>query len=247
MDMQNVRSVAAKEFETIRRRKSIVLGMIVLPLLLSVGFSSIVQNQVAQALQNGVMPTTLPLGLESLTYFFVVLAAILPGSIAAYSIVGEKIEKSLEPLLATPMTDGEILLGKSIAAFVPPILATWAGASIFMVLSDYVLHRGLSLYYFPEWTSGIMMLLLAPLAAIFSVEVTVIVSSRVNDVRGATQIGTLLFIPFMAVFVAAVSGNFTFNTVNILIFSSIMLAVDVALFFLSTSTFNREEILTKWK
>ena len=106
MDLQNVRSVAAKDFENIKRRKSIVLGITVLPLLLSALFVSIVQNQLAQAIQNGIAPAQLGLGLESLTYFFVVLGAILPGSIAAYSIVGEKVEKSLEPLLATPISDG---------------------------------------------------------------------------------------------------------------------------------------------
>ena len=50
--------------------------------------------------------------------------------------MGEKVEKSLEPLLATPTTDGEILLGKSIAAFIPPVVATWAGAAIYMALID---------------------------------------------------------------------------------------------------------------
>jgi ABC-2 type transport system permease protein len=87
------------------------------PLILSVGFSVVVEGDIAPS--SGIV-SDYALGLNSLVYFFVVLAAILPASIAAYSIVGEKIEKSLEPLLATPTTDGEILLGKTIAAFVPP-------------------------------------------------------------------------------------------------------------------------------
>jgi ABC-2 type transport system permease protein len=238
-------TVAAKELKVLRRKKSIIAYIIILPLLLTVAFSAVVQNQVASG--NNVASGTLGLGLDSLTYFFVVLAAILPGSIAAYSIVGEKVEKSLEPLLATPTTDGEILLGKSIAAFVPPILATWAGASIFMAAADDVLYNGLGYYYFPNWNSGIMLLLLAPLAAIFSIELTVIVSSRVGDIRGANQIGSLMFIPFMAVFLAGAEKVIEFDVHNLLIFSGIVLIADVALFFFSTSTFNREEILTKWK
>ena len=90
-------------------------------------------------------------------------------------------------------------------------------------------------------------MLLAPLVGIFSVELTVIVSSRVNDVRGATQVSSLMFIPFIGVFIEAVSGSFTFDVSNLLIFSAIVLVFDVALFFVSTSIFNREEILTKWK
>ncbi len=162
--------------------------------------------------------------------------------------MGEKLEKTLEPLLATPTTDGEILLGKSLAAFLPPMLSMWAGASTFMAASDYILlHAGLGYYYFPNWNAGVMLLILAPLAAVFSIETGVLASSRVTDVRGANQIAGLMFIPFMAVFVAGVEGVITFSIGNLLIFAGGVLIFDVALFFVSKRTFRREEILTKWK
>jgi hypothetical protein len=116
-----------------------------------------------------------------------------------------------------------------------------------MTATDYLTHDLLSYYYFPEWTSGVMLLLLAPLAAIFSIELAVIASSHVSDVRGANQIGALMFIPFMLIFYAGVTGVFTFNVDTLLTISGIVLIVDAALFFASTSTFRREEILTKWK
>ncbi len=119
--------IARKELKVISRKRSILFYTIGLPLLISIVFSFVIKNQIA----NGI-PSTLSLGAESIIYIFVVLATVLPSTIAAYSIVGEKVEKTLEPLLATPTTDGEILLGKSIASFIPPILSTWAGASIFM-------------------------------------------------------------------------------------------------------------------
>jgi ABC-2 type transport system permease protein len=242
MNLETAFTIAAKELKVLSRKKSIFAYIIIVPLLLTVGFSSLIQNQVAAG-----DSSTLPLGLDSLTYFFVVLAAILPSSIAAYSVVGEKIEKSLEPLLATPTTDGEVLLGKSIAAFVPPILSIWVGASIFMGVMDYITHGLLSYYYFPNWNSGVMLLILAPLAAVFSIELTVIASSRVSDVRSANQIGLLMFAPFMAVFLAGAEGIITLGIDNLLIISGIVLISDLALSFFSTSTFNREEILTKWK
>ena len=55
---------------------------------------------------------------DALVFIFIILAAIIPTVIGSYSIVGEKIEK-LETLLATPTTDSEILLGKTLAAFLP--------------------------------------------------------------------------------------------------------------------------------
>jgi ABC-2 type transport system permease protein len=242
MNIQNVWSVASKDFEVYRRKKSIIYSMIILPLFVAVLFALYIREQAASGIGS-----TFSLGLESITYVSVVLAAVLPGSLAAYSIVGEKVEKSFEPLLSTPLSDGEILLGKSVGAFIPPILAVWGGASIFMAATDYFTHNGLSYYYFPNWDSGIMLLLLAPLASIFSIEMTVIASSRLSDVRSANQIGGLMFVPFMLVFVEGVTGAFTFDPTDLLIFSGALLIVDVALFFLSTSTFRREKILTKWK
>ena len=182
--------IAKKDFKVIRRKKSIVFYTIGLPILMAVAFSLFVRNDVVNA---GIASASL--GLASLTFLFVILAAVLPTSIAAYSIVGEKVEKSLEPLLATPTTDCEILLGKTIAAFVPAILAVWAGASVFMAVTDYLTHNLLSYYYFPSWIPGIMLLLLAPLVATLGIEVAVLMSSRVNDVRGANQLGGLMWIP----------------------------------------------------
>ncbi len=235
--------IAQKELKVISRKRSIIFYTIGLPLLIAIVFSFVLKNQIA----NGI-PGSISLGADSIVYIFVILATFLPSTIAAYSIVGEKVEKTLEPLLATPTSDGEILLGKSIAAFIPPMLSTWAGATIYMAATDYVLYNsGLGYYYFPNWNAGIMLLMLAPLSAILSIEVAVIASSKVNDVRGANQIAGLMFIPFVAVFFAGVEGIFTFSVENLLIFAIIILIIDVILYFLSKSTFRREEILTKWK
>jgi len=237
-------TVAAKELRVLVRRRSVLFYAVGLPLILSVLFSLVVKTDIAPP--SGIA-SDYRLGLESLTYFFVVFAAILPASIAAYSIVGEKVEKSLEPLLATPVTDREILLGKSLAAFVLPVPAIWVGASIFMAAADYLTHDALSYYYFPDWESGVMLLILVPLAATMSIELAVIASARVGDVRGANQIASLMFVPFMGVFLAGVEGAFSFSTGNLLIVSGVVLVVDVALSFLSAATFRREEMLTKWR
>ena len=92
-----------------------------------------------------------------------------------------------------------------------------------------------------------MLLLLAPLAAVLSVEVAVIASSRVTDVRGANQIAGLLFIPFVVVFFLGAEGVFPFGIGTLLVFALIVFVLDVGLYFVSKATFNREEILTKWK
>jgi len=231
--------------KVIIRKKSIIIYTILFPILATVLFILIVNNDIASS-STGISSNA-SLGLESLIYFYVVMGAVLPSSIASYSIVGEKVEKSLEPLLATPTTDSEILLGKSLAAFILPMLSIWVAASIFMAATDTLTINSFSYYYFPNLNSGIMLFLLAPLAAIMSIEVGVLASSRVNDVRGANQIGGLMWIPFIAIFIGAVDGYISFKVSMLLIILVIVLIFDIVLYFVSKSTFNREEILTKWK
>lgn len=75
----------------------------------------------------------------------------------------------------------------------------------------------------------------------------VILSSHVSDVRSTNQFGGLTWIPFMVIFVVGVDGIISFDVITLLFVAVIVLMSDVVLFFVSKSTFNREEILTKWK
>lgn len=235
--------VARKDFKLIRRKKSVFGYTIALPIVLATSFSFVVKADVV-----GASPPDASLGLAFLTWFFVLLAAVLPASIAAYSIVGEKVEKSLEPLLATPPTDSELLLGKAIAAFLPAILSIWVGSLIFMSATDYLTYGVFSGYYFPSSIPVILLFLAAPLAALLGVQVAVILSSRVTDVRGANQLAGLVWIPFMTTLIAGAEGVFQFDSATtFLAISAVLLLADVVLFFVSKATFSREEILTKWR
>ena len=173
-------------------------------------------------------------------------AAVIPTAIASYSLVGEKIQKSLEPLLATPMTDGEILLGKTISGLLVPVAAIYAGSILFMVLMDFVTQGTLGYLYYPNWHIGVI-LLAAPLASLLSVELNVLISSRMNDVRTAQQLGFLFLLPFMGLYFVSEFGFFALTDTNLLIVAGVIFIADVALFFVSKATFQREEILTKWK
>ena len=245
MDLQNAWSVASKDFETFKTRRGIIITTVALPLGIALGFPGIV-IAIAQVTKSAINFSITPF-LNAFSFWFVIGAASLPSGIASYSITGEKIQKSLEPLLATPMTDGEILLGKTIASFVPPIASMWAGSVVYMILMDLVTRPGLGYLYYPNWSFGVTLLLLAPLASILAIELTVIVSARANDVRTVQQFTGVMFFPFLIIYVMTEIGVIVLNTTNLLIMSGIFLVIDMLLFYLSTATFKREEILTKWK
>jgi ABC-2 type transport system permease protein len=238
--------IASRDFKVFRRQKNIWYSIIIFPVIISVLFPAILEfaGQRSRGLLN---VANLPNLLNSFSFFIVIGAAFIPLGIASYSIVGEKIEKSLEPLLATPLADGEILLGKAIAALLPALVAMYAGAAVFMVGVDAVTFGELGYNYFPNWTFGIMLLVLVPVAVIMSVLYSVIVSSRVNDVRSANSYGILIFFPFLAIYFASEIRIISLDITGILIIAGILAAIDVALYFVSTAAFQREEILTKWK
>jgi len=237
--------IATKDLKAIRHRRTILYTIVFMPVVLAVLFAYIVQYIYIAA------PTTKVSDiaglLDAFAIWFVIIAAILPSPIASYSIVGEKVEKSLEPLLATPVTDGEILLGKSLAAFIPTILASYAAATIYMVWVDRTLYGVVGYLYYPNSEMLVILLLLAPLTCLLSIEMNVITSSRVTDVRSASQLGGIIFAPFMGLYIAGEIGVITLNTPTLLILSALFALLALGMFSLATRTFQREEILTKWK
>lgn len=184
--------------------------------------------------------------MDAFSIWFLIGAAIIPTAIASYSLVGEKIQKSLEPMLATPMADGDILLGKTLAAILVPVGALYAGSISFMALTDSFTRGKLGYYYYPNWHIGAI-LLAAPLAALLSVEVNVIISSRLTDVRGAQQSGALVMLPFVGLYLASELGFFVLNDTNLVALAGILAALSLLMFFVAKATFRREEILTRWR
>jgi ABC-2 type transport system permease protein len=233
-----------KEFSILRRKKSILISLIAFPLGVSLGMPAIIWLVVERDAVSYAMLTYL---FDALSFFFIIGASAFPVGMASYSIVGEKVERSLEPLLATPMDDGEILLGKSLAAFLPTIAAIYFGAATYMALIDALSHQQLGYLFYPNWTMAVFLLLATPLTCMFSIELSVIISARITDVRAANQFGGLIVIPFMGLYVAAEIRIISLDAGTLLVISAILLLVDVVLFFISRSTFRRDEILTRWK
>jgi ABC-2 type transport system permease protein len=235
--------VASKDFKIFTKRKSILYSTIYFEVIVSIGLPFIINFVASKPTGAASLPTLI----SAFSFLFVIGASFLPVGIASYSLIGEKVQKSLEPLLATPTTDEEILVGKSIAAFLPAICSNFIGALIFTVLVDIFTYSTLTYLYFPNWDFIIILFLLAPLACILGVGYNILISSRANDVRAAQQLGTLIILPFGTVYFLSEFKVLTLTTDNLLIMAAVLVVVDVIIFYLVKATFQREQILTKWK
>jgi|HubBroStandDraft_1064217.scaffolds.fasta_scaffold00613_23 ABC-2 type transport system permease protein len=238
--------IARHDMGVFRRKRGILYGLIALPLGVGIGFPLLI-GYIVHSGGTGRLESYLPDLVNAFSFWWVIGAAMLPTAIASYGIVGEKIERSLEPLLSTPTTDGEILLGKVLAAFIPTMLAVWAGSTLYQVIVDLETSGPLGYLLFPSWGMAVILFLLAPLACLYGIEFSVIASSRATDARSAQQYGTLVFVPLIFLYVAGEIGFVPLNTTNLLLISVVLGVLVLALFYASERLFRREEILTRWK
>ena len=178
---------------------------------------------------------------------YMLVPVIIPITIAAYSIVGEKATRSLEPLLATPISTTELLTGKSLAAAIPGIVATWGSFIIFILLAPLLgAHPAVMAYILsPIWLLAVVVA--GPLMAVLSVNFALFVSSRVNDPRVAEQISAVLVMPIILVLFGQISGLIVLKVSTMLVFIAVLAVIDVAMIYLGARLFQRETILTRWK
>jgi ABC-2 type transport system permease protein len=177
---------------------------------------------------------------------FVLIPSTTPTVISSFSIIGEKKNRSLEPILATPISDLELLVGKIMASFIPTIVTTFAAFAIFVVLMQLVSVPllGVNLAFTPILLIGVF--LVAPLVSILSIVANVFVSSKVNDVRAAQQLGSLVVLPLIFLFMIPLTGAATIGPLAILLMGLVVGIADAGLIWFNVKVFNRENILVNW-
>lgn len=175
------------------------------------------------------------------------MPVIIPVTIAAYSIVGEKNSRSLEPLLATPITTIELLTGKSLAAAIPGILVTWAALAVFLLGARFVIASPVVFARLlgTTWLLGIFGV--GPLITVLAVNMSVIVSSRVNDSRVAEQLSMVVIVPLLALLFGQIADLIFLNEIVMIILVGLLIVADAGVGYLSVQLFQRETILTRWK
>lgn len=184
--------------------------------------------------------------LNQFLLMFLMMPVVVPVTIAAFSIIGEKEQKSLEPLLATPVRVTDLLLGKTLAAVIPALLVTWLAFAVFLVGAYFMASPALlRVLLSPMWLLAFFVM--APLFCIFAVAVGVIISSRVNDTRVAQQIGGLIVLPVLAFAMLQTFGKVIYTTQTFAIACVVIAAVDALVIYFGGKLFQRETILTRWK
>ncbi|MBN1890961.1 MAG: stage II sporulation protein M [Thermoflexales bacterium] len=157
--------------------------------------------------------------------------------IALEAFVGEKERKSLEPLLATPLTNGQLYFAKMLASLIPPVLGSYLGISVY--LGAMLIFRA----WRPPLDLLVIVVTLTTCKAVVMVSGAVIISAQTTSVRAANLLASFIIIP-MTLLVQAESIIMFWGKHNMLWWVVlILIVVDVLLVRMGMQLFNREEVL----
>ena len=184
--------------------------------------------------------------LQQLLFLFLLGPIIAAVSLAAYSVVGEKQARTLEPLLTTPLTTAELLVAKVIASLTPALAGGAVGFALFVVMVSTLAAPGVLRAVLTVRTF-VLLMIVGPLAALAALQLAIAVSSRVTDPRSAQQISAVVVLPIAALLVAQITGAFVVGTGLLLLAAGALIVIWVAVACLSVAIFQRETILTRWK
>ena len=92
-----------------------------------------------------------------------------------------------------------------------------------------------------------LILLVAPAAALVSLQAAILISSRVNDTRTAQQFGVLIILPLTGILVAQFTGTIWLSAGTLALLGIGLLAFWILLTVISVALFDRESILTRWR
>ncbi|MGI5860442.1 MAG: ABC transporter permease subunit [Myxococcales bacterium] len=177
---------------------------------------------------------------------FLAMPVFLPVLIASQSVAGEKERRTLEPLLATPITARELVLGKSLATVVPATGITLVAFVVFAVGADLICWPLLGRLVLPDATFLFAVFVLAPLLSFLGNCISVLISARVSDVRLAQSLAGLVVMPFVGVVVLQFVGLLAFGPLAYALTALAALAADVVMLRVAVRFFDRDRLLTRW-
>jgi len=270
MNWQIVRAIAEKDIAEVLKNRIAVIGAIVLSVVFAIGlpilitqisvlaqgssseqsFDAIVKilppdllGQLA-TLSPEQLPIVIILG-YLIAPLFLVLPLMVSCIIAAEAFVGEKERKTLEALLYTPATDGELFLGKALAALIPGIVYTWVNFIVMALVINIAGFPVMGRFWFPTSSWWALIIFVVPAVALLGVSATVIISTRVKTFMEAYQASGALVILILLLMVAQATGLLFLSPLVSVLVGLALCAVDACLIWIGIRIFSRSELIAR--
>jgi len=178
--------------------------------------------------------------------FFLIIPLMASSVIASDSFAGEKERKTIEALLATPISDSELFLGKTLVSFIPSMIVTVFSYLIYLTVINMASFKVFSgKLLLPNLTWIMLIVGLAPTLALASIGLAVMISARVKGFREAQQINGILLIPILALVFGQISGATILGPIMVAVLIGVFALIDISVFSVGIRMFKREEILSR--
>jgi ABC-2 type transport system permease protein len=216
LSVTRIRAVVSKELRDYRRNRFIASTMAITPILFMIGVSVL---------------------------YLTLIPALVPAVVSSYTVVGEREQGTLEPVLTTPLRREELLLGKALAAYLPTLVISYVMYGIFLACAGLFAHPNVADDIFQAGRI-LAQVLFTPLLAAWSIFAGIAISTRANDVRVAQQLSTLVSLPPMGVTALIGFGVLTPTPRLAVLLGAAMLVIDIAAGRFVSRLFDRERLLT---
>jgi len=250
------KALIKKDIQDIFRSKTLLVTMIIIPILFSVIFPSVVlvgalifdAEKIAgddgQKLIDAFLSSAMGDEISSYTLeqqivymfinfmlptLFLLVPIITALTVAANSFVGEKENRTLESLLFSPISIKTLFLSKIVASFIPPLFVSVIS---FVVCGVIINSLGYPLFgelIFPSSNWLALITCLSPMVILLTVLLNIFISARVKTYQEAQNLGGVIVLPVIAMMIGQVSGLFLLGVQLIILISVGILIVNLLL------------------
>ena len=238
MSGQRAAAVVRREMRDFRRNRFVIVTMAVLPFVFLIT-PMITLFKVPESTTGS--QARAAVGVISL--LLLIVPIVIPPVIAAYSVVGEREQGTLEPVLTSPIEPSELLLGKAAAVFIPSVAIAYGMYAVVAIAIRFgaaPIVRSV-VFHPPQLLAQI---LFTPLLALWSIWACIGISTRASDVRVAQQLGSLAGLPLLA-FTSLISFQLITPSVPLSVALALaLLALDIAGWRVVSRMFDRERLIT---
>jgi ABC-type transport system involved in multi-copper enzyme maturation permease subunit len=235
LSTRRIRAIVRKEFREYRRNRPLIVAMAIFPLIF------IIQPLFAVFLAPDVSAESI--SQVHLLLYMLAIPVLVPATVAAAAVVGERQQGTLEPVLTTPIRREEFVLGKALAVLLPSVVIAYAVYAVFLACVILFAHPAVAsaVLRAPDILAQVIF---TPLLALWSIWVGLAVSIRSGDVRVAQQVSLLGSLP-----VVALTSLIAFDVIHAtlsLVFglAAVLVLADAFGWRIVSPMFDRERLIT---
>jgi ABC-type Na+ efflux pump permease subunit len=237
VNRSRVGAVVRKEFAEFRRNRFIVSTACILPVVFLI-------SPTAQILAIKVTTGSSALDKRVDTSLFLPLlvSVFVPAVLASWSVVGERDQGTLEPVLTTPIRRAELVAGKALAIFVPAVVISYLVYGVFFAITQLfaVTQAATAVLHAPQLPAALVFI---PLLAGWGIWAGLAISTRASDTRVAYQLSALSSLPPVAVAALLSFNVITPDFTSAAVFAGVLLVIDCAAGFGVSRLFDRERLV----